>query len=225
MSSLTHILYLASSVLFILALKGLSSPKTARTGNFYGMTGMFVAIGATLMLAKVDSYFYVLIAMLIGGVIGVFFALKIKMTQMPQMVAGFHSLVGMAAVLIAFAALYSPHAFNITNADGGIYVSSLVEMGLGVIIGAITFSGSVIAFLKLNGNMKGAPIVFPKHHLINALTAIVILALLAAFCFDQSKELFIAMAILSFVIGFMLIIPIGGADMPVVVSMLNSYSG
>jgi NAD(P) transhydrogenase subunit beta len=217
--------YLVSAVLFILALRGLSSPESSRRGNFFGMLGMVIAIVTTALGPDVVSYAWVLTALAIGAVIGIGIASRIAMTAMPQLVAAFHSLVGLAAVLVASAAYSMPAAFHLLNSAGEIFVASRIEMGLGAVIGAITFSGSVIAFLKLQGLMSGAPIVFKGQHPLNALIGLVIVGLIVYFCFDQSPAVFWSMTALAFLIGFLLIIPIGGADMPVVVSMLNSYSG
>jgi len=217
--------YLVSGVLFILALRGLSSPATSRRGNRFGMAGMAIAVATTLYTHDVASLPEIVGAIAIGGVIGFVIARKIAMTDMPQLVAAFHSLVGMAAVVVGAAAYLSPVAFGIADAEGLIFPASRVEMGLGVAIGAITFSGSVIAFLKLNGNMSGKPIMLPARHFINLATLAGILGLIAYFTVDQSPWIFWTVTALSFLIGFLLIIPIGGADMPVVVSMLNSYSG
>jgi H+-translocating NAD(P) transhydrogenase subunit beta len=217
--------YLVSGILFILALRGLSSPASSRRGNRYGMAGMLIAVGTTLVLHG-TGLVEIGIAIAIGAVIGIVTARKIAMTDMPQLVAAFHSLVGLAAVLVAAAAFLNPTAFGILDTvTGHILPVSRVEMGLGVAIGAITFSGSVIAFLKLNGNMSGAPIMLPARHVINLGTLAAILGLVAYFVTDDSQWVFFTITALSFVIGFLLIIPIGGADMPVVVSMLNSYSG
>lgn len=224
MDNLSSVLYLIAAVCFILALKGLASPKSARNGNVLGMIGMAIAIGTTIKNFEFDNQLTVLITIAIGGSIGAFTALKIKMTAMPQLVAAFHSLIGMAAVLVASAALCAPESFGIGEV-GSIHQASLIEMSLGMVIGAITFSGSVIAFAKLQGIMSGKPIRFPAHHFINAAIAVVILYFGYDFYVTQSHSSFINMAALAFLIGFMLIIPIGGADMPVVVSMLNSYSG
>ncbi len=217
--------YLISGIFFILALRGLSSPATSRTGNRFGMAGMLLAVGTTLVTHDVASLPEILVAIAIGGVIGFVTARRIAMTDMPQLVAAFHSLVGLAAVLVAAAAFLNPEAFGIVGADGQIMQVSRVEMGLGIAIGAITFSGSIIAFLKLNGNMSGAPIMLPMRHVINLGTLLGIIGLTGYFLFDQSPWIFWTITGLSFLIGFLLIIPIGGADMPVVVSMLNSYSG
>ena len=238
--------YLASGVLFILALRGLSSPGTSRAGNRYGMLGMTIAVVTTLLVhpplttdwlkcgsscdnavAVLDTLGLVeiLAAIAIGGGIGWVIARRIAMTDMPQLVAAFHSLVGLAAVLVGWAAYLNPEAFGILGADGQINPVSRLEAGLGIAIGAITFSGSVIAFLKLAGKMSGAPILLPARHVINLGTLLAILALTGYFMTDQSLWVIAAITALSFAIGFLLIIPIGGADMPVVVSMLNSYSG
>ncbi len=217
--------YLASGVLFILALRGLSSPTSSRQGNRFGMIGMLIAVVTTLILHG-TGLVEIAIAIAIGGGIGYVTAKRIAMTDMPQLVAAFHSLVGMAAVLVAIAAYLNPAAFGIVDpATGEILRVSRIEMGLGVAIGAITFSGSVIAFLKLNGNMGGKPIMLPGRHVINIALLAAILGLVGYFLTDQSAWVFLVITALSFLIGFLLIIPIGGADMPVVVSMLNSYSG
>ena len=226
-ADIAALLYLLSGVLFILALKGLSSPASSRTGNRNGMIGMAIAIVTTLWVAGVSDVVtigLILGGLAIGGVIGAVMAKRIAMTNMPQLVAAFHSLVGLAAVLTAAAAMYSPEAFGI-GTEGAIRTQSLVEMSLGVAIGAITFAGSLIAFAKLNGNMSGAPILLPARHLLNLLIFGVIIALIVYFTMDQPHWAFWAITGLSFVFGITLIIPIGGADMPVVVSMLNSYSG
>jgi NAD(P) transhydrogenase subunit beta len=217
--------YLVSGVLFILALRGLSSPMSSRRGNRFGMAGMSIAVVTTLATHELASLPEILGAILIGGGIGFVTARRIAMTAMPQLVAAFHSLVGLAAVLVGWAAYLSPDAFGILGLDGAINEVSRVEMGLGIAIGAITFSGSVIAFLKLNGNMGGSPILLPGRHLINLGTLAAILLLTAYFTQDQDFWVIALITLLSFAIGFLLIIPIGGADMPVVVSMLNSYSG
>ena len=226
-ADIAALLYLVAGVLFILALKGLSSPATSRAGNRNGMIGMAIAIATTLWVAGVGDG--VTIALVIGGIaigggIGAVMAKKIAMTAMPQLVAAFHSLVGLAAVLVAGAAFYSPDAFGI-GTQGAIHTQSLIEMSLGVAIGAITFAGSLIAFAKLNGNMSGAPILLPARHLLNLVIFLVIAGLITLFALHQPAWAFWAIVVLSFVFGITLIIPIGGADMPVVVSMLNSYSG
>ena len=235
--------YLVSGVLFILALRGLSSPETSQQGNRFGMIGMAIAVVTTLLLHQ-GALLEILIAIAIGGSIGWVVARRIKMTDMPQLVAAFHSLVGLAAVLVGVAAYLNPSAFGIADSFGNIFPQSRIELSLGVAIGAITFSGSVIAFLKLNGNMSGAPILLPGRHIINLGVLAGILGLIAAYVLHQNPSglvtdgtdlyavslntggwMFWTILVLSFAIGFLLIIPIGGADMPVVVSMLNSYSG
>jgi NAD(P) transhydrogenase subunit beta len=222
-------LYLVSGIFFILALRGLSSPETSRTGNFFGMTGMFIAIVSTILGLEsievlLNNLEFILIPLILGGVIGGFIAARIAMTSMPQLVAGFHSLVGLSAVLIAVAAFYNPSAFGI-GSIGGIKTSSLIEMSLGISIGAITFTGSCIAFLKLQGIMSGAPITFKGQHFLNLILGLVILLSIFFLVKNQTENYFWILTIVSLIIGFLIIIPIGGADMPVVVSMLNSYSG
>ncbi|HEX6112747.1 MAG TPA: NAD(P)(+) transhydrogenase (Re/Si-specific) subunit beta [Geminicoccaceae bacterium] len=220
--------YLVAAICFVLALRGLSSPATARQGNLIGIAGMAVAILFTLFHlpdAGLGGYLMILLALALGGGIGVAIAFRIHMTAMPQLVAAFHSLVGLAAVLVAAAALTNPVEFGITHADGSVKGASLFEMGLGTIIGAITFSGSVIAFAKLQALMRSAPILLPARHLLNIAIAGTILLLLILFIASASQAAFWLMTLLAFAIGFLLIIPIGGADMPVVISMLNSYSG
>ncbi len=225
-ANLSAIFYLISGVLFILALRGLSSPETSRQGNYYGIIGMVIAITVTfLSIGNFSSGFiYVIIFLLVGGAIGAFIAFKIPMTAMPELVAGFHSLVGLAAVLVAISAFINPQAFNL-GYPGDIKLASLIEMSIGAAVGAITFSGSIIAFLKLQGIMSGAPITFKGQHFLNALILISIVVLTYLLCVSQSSNLFWILIFISFLIGFLLIIPIGGADMPVVISMLNSYSG
>jgi NAD(P) transhydrogenase subunit beta len=226
-ADIAAIAYLISGVLFIMALRGLSSPVSSRAGNRNGMIGMAIAAATTLWVSGVtDPLTWGLIVggIAIGGGIGAVTARRIAMTDMPQLVAFFHSLVGLAAVLVAGAAFYSPEAFGI-GAEGAIRMQSLIEMSLGVAIGAITFAGSIIAFAKLNGNMSGASILLPARHLLNIAIAAAIVALIVYFAMTQQAWTFWAIAGLSFVFGITLIIPIGGADMPVVVSMLNSYSG
>ena len=219
------IAYLIAGICFIVALRGLSSPATSQRGNRFGMAGMAIAVVTTLMVHEIASLPEILGAIAVGGGVGLVAARRIQMTAMPQLVAAFHSLVGMAAVLVGAAAFLNPEAFGIVDAAGAILQVSRVELGLGVAIGAITFSGSVIAFLKLNGNMSGAPILLPLRHVLNLGTLVAILGLIAYFTQDQAPWVFWTIAALAFAIGFLLIIPIGGADMPVVVSMLNSYSG
>ncbi|NWG46702.1 MAG: NAD(P)(+) transhydrogenase (Re/Si-specific) subunit beta [Alphaproteobacteria bacterium] len=228
MDNLSILLYLAAGVLFILALRGLSSPATSRQGNMYGMVGMAVAVAATLLFGGghfgVLQLLIILVCVGIGGGIGAYIARKVPMTAMPQLVAAFHSLVGLAAVFVALAALYSPSAFGI-GVLGEIKPLSRLEMSLGVAIGAITFSGSVIAFLKLDGRMSGKPILLPMRHQINIALAAAIAILIFVFVTSEAHWAFLALTVLAFIIGFLIIVPIGGADMPVVVSMLNSYSG
>ena len=225
-ANLSAIFYLISGILFILALRGLSSPETSRQGNLFGILGMIIAITVTfLSIGSFSSGFiYVLIFLLVGGLVGAFIAYKIPMTAMPELVAGFHSLVGLAAVFVAISAFLNPEAFNLGSV-GNIKLGSLIEMSVGAVIGAITFSGSIIAFLKLQGIMSGSPITFRGQHLLNALILTSIIILTYLLCLTQSSNLFWILLTVSFLIGFLLIIPIGGADMPVVISMLNSYSG
>jgi len=225
-ANLSSLLYLITGVLFILALRGLSSPETSRLGNLFGILGMILAITVTLLSLNIffDKLIFLFIALLIGGSVGALIAFKIPMTAMPQLVAGFHSLVGLAAVLVAVAAFYSPDSFNIGEFLN-IKTASMIEMGLGSSIGAITFSGSIIAFLKLQGLMSGSPVIFKGQHFINALIGLSIIFLIVYLVFQQTLFNFWILITLSFLIGFLLIIPIGGADMPVVISMLNSYSG
>ena len=226
--NLPALLYIASGILFILALRGLSSPETAREGNRFGMIGMGIAVFTTLFVLEnkgIGTWFFILVAVGIGGGFGAAVARRIQMTQMPQLVAAFHSLVGLAAVMIAWAAFLAPGAFGIGE-PGHIHLQSIVEMSLGVAIGAITFSGSIIAFAKLNGNMSGSPILLPYRHSINlGIAVFMVLMLGLLMTFEQSTSAFFWLTLAAFVLGFLIIIPIGGADMPVVVSMLNSYSG
>ncbi|MBP0649418.1 NAD(P)(+) transhydrogenase (Re/Si-specific) subunit beta, partial [Mycobacterium tuberculosis] len=225
-ANFSALLYLVSGVLFILALRGLSSPATSRQGNLYGMVGMAIAIVTTLTLLKPSfaAYVLILVALAIGGGFGAVVARRIAMTAMPQLVAFFHSLVGLAAVFVAAAALYAPSAFGIGE-PGRIHAQALVEMSLGVAIGAVTFTGSVIAFAKLNGNMSGKPILLPYRHHINIGLGILLVLLIAVLVGTESKVVFWLIVIASLVLGGLIIVPIGGADMPVVISMLNSYSG
>jgi NAD(P) transhydrogenase subunit beta len=225
--NLAAILYLVAGSLFILALRGLSNPASSRRGNLFGMVGMAIAILTTLAAhppADLAAWILVVLGMTLGGGIGAVIARRVPMTSMPELVAAFHSLVGMAAVLVAAGALYAPSAFGIGTV-GAIHGESLVEMSLGLAIGAITFTGSVIAFLKLSGRMSGAPIILPARHAINIALAILLVVLIVIFFRTESHLVFWALALTSFVIGGLLIVPIGGADMPVVISMLNSYSG
>ena len=226
-ANLAAVLYLVAGSLFIMALRGLSSPATSRTGNTYGMVGMAIAVLTTLALAKPSSpmvWLLIISGMGIGAVIGGITAKRIPMTAMPQLVAAFHSLVGLAAVFVAAAAFYAPDAFGIST-DGVIHGQNLIEMALGAAIGAITFTGSIIAFLKLDGRMSGSPIMLPFRHVINAALGLALVYFIWSFYAYQSDIAFWMIVITSFILGFLLIIPIGGADMPVVVSMLNSYSG
>ena len=221
------LLYLVSGVLFIMALRGLSSPRSSRQGNMFGMVGMGIAIVTTLLVAAPSDWIsWVLIVggIGLGGGIGAYMARTVKMTDMPQLVAAFHSLVGLAAVFVAAAALYAPVAFGIGE-PGAIHAQALIEMSIGTAIGAFTFTGSVIAFAKLNGNMSGKPIILPARHAIHIVIGVAILALVWAFTVSAEPWLFWAITVLALVLGGLMIIPIGGADMPVVVSMLNSYSG
>ena len=219
-------LYLVSGVLFILALRGLSSPETSRKGNALGVIGMVLAITVTFLSVDIlfNSFVFILCALAIGGSIGAIIAYRISMTAMPQLVAGFHSLVGLAAVLVALSAFYKPEAFELGTFNN-IKIASLVEMSIGASIGAVTFSGSVIAFLKLQGLMSGAPITFKGQHFINLLIGMSIVFLIIYITTNQNAHIFWILIIGSFLVGVLLIIPIGGADMPVVISMLNSYSG
>jgi NAD(P) transhydrogenase subunit beta len=226
-ANLAAVLYLVAGVLFILALRGLSSPASSRRGNLFGMVGMAIAIVTTLAAhppAGLGAWVLVVLGMTLGGGVGAVIARRVPMTSMPELVAAFHSLVGMAAVLVAAGALYAPSAFDIGTV-GAIHRQSLVEMSLGVAIGAITFTGSVIAFLKLSGRMSGAPIILPARHAVNVALAVLLVALIVFFVSSESHLAFWALTLTSFVIGGLLIVPIGGADMPVVISMLNSYSG
>ncbi|TNE36424.1 MAG: NAD(P)(+) transhydrogenase (Re/Si-specific) subunit beta [Alphaproteobacteria bacterium] len=228
--SQTALLYVVAGVLFILALRGLSSPDSSRRGNMFGMIGMGIAVVTTLLQLDASSgltWGLIIAGLAIGGAIGAVIARRIAMTDMPQLVAAFHSLVGLAAVLVAWAAFFVPEAFHI-GTFGNIKTLSMVEMSIGVAIGAITFSGSIIAFAKLQGIMSGAPIILPARHFINGALALAIVVGIVMLCTDASNQtvtVFLIVTLLSFIIGFLIIVPIGGADMPVVVSMLNSYSG
>jgi NAD(P) transhydrogenase subunit beta len=222
--NLSALLYLVASVCFIMALRGLSSPQTSRAGNIYGITGMLIAVGTTLALPNVSAYFAIFVAILIGGGAGAFIALRIQMTALPQLVAAFHSLVGLAAVCVATAAFYSPNAYGI-GSPGAIFTGSLVEMSLGTAIGAITFTGSVIAFGKLQALITGKPLVFPGQHYLNAGLGVLLFLLIVMFVIGQAPLVFWLIVLVSLTLGLLLILPIGGADMPVVISMLNSYSG
>ena len=220
----TGFAYLAAAVCFIMALRGLSSPDSARRGTALGVLGMFIAVATTLTDPTVLSFELIIAGILIGGLIGTLLALKIDMTALPQLVAGFHSLVGLAAVFVAVAAFFAPEAYGI-GVFGKIQMASLVEMSLGAAIGAITFSGSLIAFGKLQGILGGSPLVFKGQHGLNALLGITLIALVVWLVQTNSETAFWLVVGLSMVLGFTIILPIGGADMPVVVSMLNSYSG
>ncbi len=225
-ANISALFYLISGILFILALRGLSSPETSRQGNFFGIAGMTISIIVTFL--SVSNFgpglIYVFIFLLIGGSVGAFIAFRIPMTAMPELVAGFHSLVGLAAVFVAISAFLKPDAFGLGYV-GNIKLASLIEMSLGAAIGAITFSGSIIAFLKLRGIMSGSPITFKGQHFVNLILGIAILCLIYYLCITQSHNIFWSIVFISFIVGVLLIIPIGGADMPVVISMLNSYSG
>ena len=225
-ANLSAIFYLVSGILFILALRGLSSPDTSRQGNYFGIAGMIIAIVVTFLSIGnfSPSLVYVLLFLVVGGAIGAFIAFKIPMTAMPELVAGFHSLVGLAAVFVAIAAFSNPEAFNL-GFVGRIKLASLIEMSIGAAVGAITFSGSIIAFLKLRGIMSGSPITFKGQHLLNLTLGLGVFILIFYLCKSQSANIFWTVIAISFLVGVLLIIPIGGADMPVVISMLNSYSG
>lgn len=226
-ANLAALLYLVAGVLFILSLRGLSSPASSRQGNFFGMIGMAIAIATTLAAhppTSTTGWILVILGIAIGGGIGAVIARRVPMTSMPELVAAFHSLVGMAAVLVAAGAFYAPAAFDI-GTRGKIHASSLIEMSLGVAIGALTFTGSVIAFLKLSGRMSGAPIILPARHIINIVLALALVFFIYGLVVSQSSFDFWMITIIALVLGALLIIPIGGADMPVVISMLNSYSG
>ena len=225
-TSLAAILYLISGILFILALRGLSSPETSRRGNFFGILGMITAIVVTFLSINIlfNGLIYILIALVLGGSLGSIIAYRIPMTAMPQLVAGFHSLVGLAAVFVALSAFYSPQFFGL-GTPHNIKIASLIEMSLGASIGAITFTGSIIAFLKLQGLMSGTPIIFKGQHFINLLIGVGIVGVIFYLINNQNNNIFWLLIIASLLIGVLLIIPIGGADMPVVISMLNSYSG
>ena len=225
-ANLSAVFYLISGILFILALRGLSSPETSRKGNLFGIFGMIIAITVTIFSVGnfSSSIIYLLVFFIVGGTIGSFIAFKIPMTAMPELVAGFHSLVGLAAVFVAISAFLNPDAFNL-GSPSNIKLASLVEMSIGAAIGAITFTGSIIAFFKLRGIMSGAPITFTGQHFINLALGISIIVLIFYLCKTQIDSFFWSVIFISFLIGILLIIPIGGADMPVVISMLNSYSG
>src|ERR1700736_3938082 len=222
--NLAALLYLVASICFIMALRGLSSPETSRAGNIYGIAGMVIAVATTLASPQVVSYWLIAVGILVGGAVGTFIALQIRMTALPQLVAAFHSLVGLAAVCVAFAAFAAPDTYGI-GSPGAIKIGSLTEMGLGTAIGAITFTGSVVAFAKLQGLVSGRPLVFLGQHPLNAGLAVLLVVLLAWFAASELPIAFALVVLVSLALGFLLILPIGGADMPVVISMLNSYSG
>jgi NAD(P) transhydrogenase subunit beta len=222
--SLSALLYLVASICFIMALRGLSSPDTARNGNYFGIAGMVIAIVTTLASPEVVSYWLIILGLVIGGAVGTYIARQIQMTALPQLVAAFHSLVGLSAVCVACAAFTAPQAYGI-GAPGHIHPASLIEMGIGLTIGAITFTGSIVAFAKLQGLVTGKPLVFPGQHVLNAALGAAIIALIVLFCVSESPVIFWLLVVLALAFGFLLILPIGGADMPVVISMLNSYSG
>ena len=224
MTTFAALIYIVAAVCFILALRGLSGPDTARRGLNFGMAGMGLAVVTTLILPDVRDYVAIAVAIAIGGFIGTTIARRIDMTQLPQLVAAFHSLVGLAAVFVAAAAFYAPEAYGIAKGEG-IKTASLIEMSIGVAIGAVTFTGSIIAFAKLAGKMSGKPIMLPMHHPMNAALAAGLLLLIVMLVFTQSAVVFWLIVLLALVLGVTMIIPIGGADMPVIVSMLNSYSG
>lgn len=224
-ANMVALAYLIAAVLIILALKGLSSPVSSRRGNLFGMIGMFIAVVVTLQFSSVQNYVWIFAALAAGALLGGSVARKIPMTHMPQLVAFMHSLVGLAAVLIAVSAFYNPAAYGIAAADGGLHLASRIELFLGTFIGAITFTASIVAFAKLQGLMSGRPVVFTGQHLLNLLLGLVMVGAGIVFCMDQSWPAFLLMLSIALVLGVLLIIPIGGADMPVIVSMLNSYSG
>lgn len=224
MENFAALIYVAAAVLFILALRGLSHPETARQGLNFGIAGMAIAIFTTLLLPNVSGYFLIVLGIALGGGIGAYVANKIEMTALPQLMAAFHSLVGLAAVFVAAAAFYNPESFEI-GTRGNINFASLIEMTIGLAIGAITFTGSVVAWGKLQGTISGKPVVFGGQHTLNAALGALLVLLIIILCAGQSAFIFWMIALLAFALGVLMIIPIGGADMPVIVSMLNSYSG
>ncbi len=224
METLAPLAYLVASVSFIMALRGLSHPQSAQQGLMYGIFGMGLAVLTTVLMPNVFAYGWIVAGVIIGGTIGTIIALKIQMTALPQLVAAFHSLVGLAAVFVAAAAFANPIAFHI-GMPGAIKIVSLIEMSLGVAIGAITFTGSVIAWGKLQGVITGKPLTFKGQHALNALLGLLLVGLIVMLCMTQNPMLFVLVILLSLALGILLILPIGGADMPVIVSMLNSYSG
>ncbi len=223
--NMTELAYLVASILVILALKGLSSPVTARRGNLFGMLGMGIAVIVTLQMSGIENYTWIVVAIAAGGLFGGVVARNVPMTAMPQTVAFMHSLVGLAAVSIALSAFLNPVAYGIAAADGMMHVASRIELFLGTFIGAITFTASLIAFGKLQGVLSGSPLNFTGQHLLNLILGIAMIGSGVLFCMDQSSTAFMVMLSIALVLGVLLIIPIGGADMPVIVSMLNSYSG
>ncbi len=224
-ANMVALAYLVAAILIILALKGLSSPESSRRGNLFGMVGMFIAIAVTLQMKDIHNYGWILAAMAVGAGVGAGFAKKVPMTHMPQLVAAMHSLVGLAAVLIAMSAFYNPEAYGIAAADGGLHLSSRIELFLGTFIGAITFTASIVAFAKLQGLVSGRPLVFTGQHYLNLLLGLVMIGAGIMFCIHQDWTSFLIMTGVALLLGVLLIVPIGGADMPVIVSMLNSYSG
>ncbi len=224
MENFAALIYVISSVLFILALRGLSHPETARQGLNFGIAGMALAIFTTLLLPNVGGYFWIVIAIALGGGIGTVIANKIEMTALPQLMAAFHSLVGLSAVFVAAAAFHNPESFGIGTQDD-IHLVSLIEMSIGLAIGAITFTGSLIAWGKLQGTISGKPVTFGGQHALNAALGVLLILLIIILCAGESAVIFWMIALLALSLGVLMIIPIGGADMPVIVSMLNSYSG
>lgn len=222
--NLASLLYLVASICFILALRGLSHPETSRAGNRYGIAGMAIAVAITLAMLPEINVSLILGGVVVGGSIGTVIALRIKMTALPQLVAAFHSLVGLAAVMVAAAAFYNPAAYGI-GLPGAILTASLVEMSIGTVIGAITFTGSIVAFAKLQGLVSGKPIVFPMQHWVNLGLGVVTVLLVVWLATAETDIAFWMIVLISLALGILIIIPIGGADMPVVISMLNSYSG
>jgi len=222
---MTELAYLVAAILVILSLKGLSSPESARRGNMFGMLGMGIAVLVTLQMSGIENYTWILVAIATGGLIGGVAAKKVPMTDMPQMVAFMHSLVGLAAVCIAVSAFSNPIAYGIANADGMMHLASRIELFLGTFIGAITFTASLVAFGKLQGLLSGSPLTFKGQHFVNLVLGIIMIGAGIVFCVDQSATAFFLMLAVAMVLGVLLIVPIGGADMPVIVSMLNSYSG
>ena len=222
--NLAAFFYLIASVCFIMALRGLSSPVSARAGNLYGIAGMVIAVITTLLMPQVISLWLIILGIVIGGAIGSYIAFRIQMTALPQLVAAFHSLVGLAAVCVAAAAFSYPESYGI-GVRGSIHGSSLVEMAIGMAIGAVTFTGSIVAFAKLQGLVSGRPLVFAGQHWLNGALGIVLVLLIALFVVTEAPASFLLILLVSLALGFLLILPIGGADMPVVISMLNSYSG